>query len=41
MASLPREFYNGDTVEIAQKLLGKYLVCLFGTVRQSLPRLRL
>ena len=26
MASLPREFYNGDTVEIAQKLLGKYLV---------------
>ena len=26
MAILSREFYNGDTVEIAQKLLGKYLV---------------
>lgn len=26
MARLPREFYSGDTVEIAQKLLGKYLV---------------
>lgn len=26
MARLPREFYNGDTVEISQKLLGKYLV---------------
>lgn len=26
MARLPREFYNGSTVEIAQKLLGKYLV---------------
>ncbi len=26
MARLPREFYNGGTVEIAQKLLGKYLV---------------
>lgn len=26
MARLPREFYNGNTVEIAQKLLGKYLV---------------
>ena len=26
MAILPQEFYNGDTVEIAQKLLGKYLV---------------
>ncbi len=26
MARLSREFYNGDTVEIAQKLLGKYLI---------------
>ena len=26
MARLSREFYNGDTVEIAQKLLGKVLV---------------
>lgn len=26
MARLSREFYNGDSVEIAQKLLGKYLV---------------
>ena len=26
MARLSREFYNGDTVEIARKLLGKYLV---------------
>lgn len=26
MARLSREFYNGDTVETAQKLLGKYLV---------------
>ena len=26
MARLSRQFYNGDTVEIAQKLLGKYLV---------------
>ena len=26
MARLPREFYNGDTVEIARALLGKYLV---------------
>lgn len=26
MARLPRQFYMGDTVEIAQKLLGKYLV---------------
>lgn len=26
MARLSREFYNGDTVEAAQKLLGKYLV---------------
>ena len=26
MAILPREFYNHDTVEVAQQLLGKYLV---------------
>ena len=26
MARLPREFYNGDTVEIARALLGKYIV---------------
>lgn len=26
MARLPRQFYDGDTVEIAQMLLGKYLV---------------
>ena len=26
MARLSREFYLGDTVEIAQALLGKYLV---------------
>lgn len=26
MARLPREFYLGDTVDIARKLLGKYLV---------------
>ena len=26
MARLSREFYNGDTVEIARQLLGKYLV---------------
>lgn len=26
MARLSREFYNGDTVQIAQNLLGKYLV---------------
>lgn len=26
MARLSRQFYNGNTVEIAQKLLGKYLV---------------
>ena len=26
MARLPREFYLGDTVEIAQQLLGKYIV---------------
>lgn len=26
MARLSREFYDGDTVEIAQRLLGKYLV---------------
>ena len=26
MASLSREFYIGDTVQIAQALLGKYLV---------------
>lgn len=26
MARLSREFYNGDTVETAQKLLGKYLI---------------
>ena len=26
MARLSREFYDGDTVEIAKKLLGKYLV---------------
>ena len=26
MARLSREFYNGDTVQIAQRLLGKYLV---------------
>ena len=26
MARLSRSFYNGDTVEIAQKLLGKYMV---------------
>ena len=26
MARLSREFYTGDTVEIARALLGKYLV---------------
>ena len=26
MARLSREFYNGDTVEIARRLLGKVLV---------------
>lgn len=31
MAILTREFYNGDTVEIARTLLGKYLVRQLGT----------
>ncbi len=30
MAILTREFYTGDTVELAQKLLGKYLVRRYG-----------
>ena len=30
MAILAREFYNGDTVEIARSLLGKYLVRRIG-----------
>lgn len=30
MARLPREFYNDDTVQVAQRLLGKYLVRRLG-----------
>ena len=30
MARLPREFYDGDTVQVAQHLLGKYLVRRLG-----------
>ena len=49
MAKLTHDFFNGDTVAIAQALLGKYLVRnrngehgnggLRGPVRQGLPRL--
>lgn len=33
MARLSREFYQGDTVEVAQRLLGRYLVRVLGGER--------
>jgi DNA-3-methyladenine glycosylase len=34
MRKLPRRFYNRDTIQVAQELLGKYLVHVAGGVEQ-------